>query len=105
LKLLHKNCASIVPKCPKDTSDMPKCPRSEVRKVGTGSTQGTHTVYRSTKFHGTSTAEVTVYRQRHGTILKCDNINEKMFTVKSFLLLCACKDLLLKLSTPHHYRL
>ena len=26
------------------------------------------TVYRGTKFHGTSTAEVTVYRRGHGTL-------------------------------------
>ena len=28
-----------------------------------------------------------------------------MFTVKSFLLLCVCKGLLLKLSIAHHHRL
>jgi len=28
-----------------------------------------------------------------------------LFTVNSFLLLRACEDLLLKLSTTHHYRL
>ena len=47
--------------------------------------------------HRVGTVEVTVL---YGTIYKRYTINEKnLFTVKPFLLLRDCKDLLLKLST------
>jgi len=64
---------------------------------------GTHStmVYRDTKFSRYQ------YRRGHvlySTIYKRDTINEP-FTVKSFLILRACKDLLLKLSSVHHYKI